>query len=72
MGGMVGGYYAWELLRPHVKGVVHRVPRGEDTLPDVLGVSPTLLAGAVVLLGGAAVTWLYWRGRAQAHSSPAG
>jgi uncharacterized membrane protein YedE/YeeE len=61
IGGMVGGYYVWDLIREHVRGVFNRVGRNVDTLPEILGIDHRLLAAIFFVVGGSIVTWLWWR-----------
>jgi len=64
VGGMVGGWYAWDAFREHVRGIFDRVPRTVDTLPEILGMDERLVAAIVVVAGGALIGWLYVRRRA--------
>lgn len=62
MGGMVGGYYLWsEFLSERVQGVMKKVPKRLDTLPEILGIDHRLLAAIFAIVGGSIVTWLWWR-----------
>lgn len=61
MAGLVGGYYVWDAIKDSVRGVFERVPRGEDTLPALVGLDPRVFAGIMVAAGGAVVVWLFRR-----------
>jgi len=60
IGGMVGGYYAWDAMRESVRGWLERAPRGSDTLPALIGLDPRLFAAILVAAAAAAI----WRWRA--------
>jgi len=63
LAGLVAGWYAWDAWGSLLDPIVHPVPLGRDTLPEVLGADPRLVSAAVVVAGGALLGWFAWRER---------
>jgi len=61
MAGMVGAWYAWDPIRKVAKPLLEKAPEERDTLPELFGVSPGLLATGLLVVGGGLVLWLYLR-----------
>jgi len=61
MGGLVGGWYWWDILRPHVSSIIVQAPEGRRTLPELFGLDARLLAAVMVVAGGAVVVMLVRR-----------
>jgi uncharacterized membrane protein YedE/YeeE len=61
MAGMVGSWYAWDPIRRIAKPLLEKAPEEKDTIPELFGTDPRILAAAVVVLGGALIFWLYRR-----------
>jgi len=62
--GMVGGWYVWDLvIKTEAKPLLEKAPEARDTLPELVGWDPRLLAVVLVVVGGAVVVWLYRRSR---------
>lgn len=63
MAGMIGGWYGWDPIRgwDPVKPLLAKAPEARDTLPELTGVDPRVLAAAFVVAGGAVIVRLYRR-----------
>jgi hypothetical protein len=63
MAGLVGGWFVWDAIRGHAKGLLQRAPRDADTLPEIFGLEPRLLAALFVAAGAAVIVPLALRSR---------
>jgi uncharacterized membrane protein YedE/YeeE len=61
LAGMIGGWYAWDWGKGWAEPLLAKAPEARDTLPELFGVDPRVLAAVLALAGGAVVAWLYRR-----------
>ena len=63
MGGLVGGYYLWAPLRGFIversPDFFEKTPKGQDTIPYLLGMDPRLLAALFVIVMGGALGFVF-------------
>jgi uncharacterized membrane protein YedE/YeeE len=59
LAGMVGGWHVWDWGKARARPLLSKAPEARDTLPELFGVDPRLLAVVLVLAGGAVLLWLY-------------
>jgi len=64
MGGLVGGWYLWDLIRTHLGDLLAKAD--VDTLPALLGAEPRIVAAIFVLAGGAGL-YLVQKALTKAH-----
>ncbi|HEX5135884.1 MAG TPA: YeeE/YedE thiosulfate transporter family protein [Planctomycetota bacterium] len=63
MAGMIAAWHAWDPIRKLdvLRPFFTKAPDARDTIPELVGLDPRVLAAGLFALGGAAILWLYRR-----------